>query len=87
MYDLEHRKKWDKNVLKYEVTEVQGKNVCITYQVNKAPLNFKNMDFVDKQIKFSHEGKFYCYYSSVPNDLDIKALPEKVVRAKTFIGL
>ena len=25
-----------------------------------------NRDFVDKLIKFSHEGKFYVYFSAVP---------------------
>lgn len=66
-----HRKQWDKNILKYELTPV-GNNVVMNYQLNKAPLNFQNRDFLDKQIKFSNDGKFYCYYSSIPNDTDIK---------------
>lgn len=42
---------------------------------------------MDKQIKFSHNGKFYCYYSYVPNDTEIKPVPEKIGRATTFIGM
>jgi len=57
--------------------------------MNKSPLNFSNRDFVDKQIKFSHKGDIYCYYTSIPEDQQkkIREIPPKVERAKTIIGI
>lgn len=87
IFGQEHRKKWDKNLLKYEVIKIKNENVVLTYQLNKAPLNFQNRDFVDKQIKFSHNNKFYVYYTSIPNHEEIKEIPDKVGRAQNYIGI
>ena len=47
-----------------------------------------NRDFFDKHIKFvTDDGKFYCYYSALPNSEEIKPTPPKVERAVTFIGV
>jgi hypothetical protein len=78
---------WDKNVLKYELTPLEQRNSVINYQMNKSPLNFANRDFVDKHLKFSSDGKFYCYYTCIPNDTEFKELPPKVDRAQTIIGM
>lgn len=73
--------------MKFEVTPLTQKNTFINYQLNKSPLNFANRDFVDKQVAFSSKGKFYSYYSSIPNDTEIKEVPQKVERASTLIGI
>jgi len=84
---VENRLKWDKNILKMEMMPFEHKNSFTNYQLNKSPLNFANRDFVDKQIAFADNGKFYSYYSNIPNDTEIKEIPAKVERAKTLIGL
>jgi hypothetical protein len=40
-----------------------------------------NRDFLDKQIKFVNDGKLYVFYSSIPNDLEIKQTPNRTDRA------
>ena len=52
--------------------------------VNKAPLNFKNRDFLDKRVFFKHNGSYYIYISSVPDD--IQPAGKDVVRAKSVVG-
>jgi len=88
IFKEQHRTKWDKNVLKYELIPLETKNCNINYQMNKSPLNFSNRDFCDKHIKFSTEkGAFYCYYSTLPdNGVETREIPPKVERATTYIG-
>ena len=38
-------------------------------------------------MKFSYGDKFYSYYSSIPNDHEIKPVPEKTGRAQTILGV
>jgi len=63
------------------------KNMNINYQMNKSPLNFANRDFYDKHITFAKDGTFYCYYSTIPNGNEARAIPPKVERALTYIGV
>jgi hypothetical protein len=44
-------------------------------------------DFVDKCIKFVDKGKFYIYYSSIPDDTKIREIRPKTDRAKTILGI
>jgi len=46
-----------------------------------------NKDFYDKQIKFSHNGELYIYYSAIANDVEIRGPPAKVDRARTIVGM
>ena len=51
-----------------------------------------NREFVDKQVRFSDpaEGKFYVFYSSVPDSNEIymkEKIPPKTDRAYTIIGV
>ncbi len=72
---------WDKNVLNLVLTPMSQKHFNICYQMNKSPLNFANRDFVDKQVKISDNGVFYCYYSFIPQGADFHNVPDKVERA------
>lgn len=86
IFQTKNRLKWDKNILKQELLGSHN-NFCINYIINKGILNMNNRDFVDKQIKFSENGKFYCYFSNVPNDDEVIPIPNKHDRAKTILGV
>ena len=45
-----------------------------------------NKDFLEKYVKFSHEGKHYIYFSFVPND-SIKESPSNTDRAVSIFGV
>lgn len=87
MYNENHRVKWDKNLLKYEINRSEHKNAYMSYQHQKAVLNMNNKDFVEKYAKFSHEGKHYIYFSFVPNDNVLKEVPAKTDRALSIFGV
>ena len=50
-------------------------------------MNMSNKDFVEKQIKFCHNGAYYAYNSYIPNDSELKALTAKTDRAQTLIKI
>jgi len=50
-------------------------------------MKFENRDFYDKLVFFAKEGKFYIYSSGIPNDTEVKEVPEKVVRSKTIVSV
>ena len=37
--------------------------------INKAPLNFKNRDFIEKRIFFKHNDTYYIYITFVPDEI------------------
>eukprot|EP00347_Sterkiella_histriomuscorum_P021258 403334641 len=86
IFSPEHRQKWDKDVLAYELIKLSSDNVYMNYQMNKTPIG-ANKDFYDKQIKFEQNGQIYLYYSAVPDDTLIKPPPAKVDRARTIVGM
>jgi hypothetical protein len=87
VFKKEHRTQWDKNVLAYDIKDLSLEFSKILYQLNKSPLNFANRDFVDKHIKFSSDGVFYCYYSACADCISIYPVPPKVERAKTLFAM
>jgi hypothetical protein len=50
-------------------------------------LNINSRDFLEKYFNFSDNGKYYIYFSHVPNDKDIRAVPPKTDRAFTLLGV
>ena len=45
-----------------------------------------NKDFLEKYIKFSHEGKHYIYFSFTPED-SLKPSPPKTDRSYSIFGV
>jgi hypothetical protein len=87
MFNKEHRLKWDKNILKFESSHIGGcKNLVYSYQVHKAILNMNNKDFVEKYMMWAEDGKYYVYFSFVPNDVEMKEVPPKTDRGRSIIG-
>lgn len=52
--------------------------------INKAPLNFKNRDFLDKRVFFNHQGCWYIYITSVPDE--VKPATKLNERGKSVVG-
>lgn len=76
--------KWDEGLATYEETHRVNDYVQVVYVVSKAPLNFKNRDFIEKRIYFKWEGCYYIYITAVPDDVKP---PTKVnERAKSVVG-
>jgi hypothetical protein len=48
------RMKWDDGIAENIEIFRPNKHIQVVHLVNKAPLNFKNRDFVDKRIFFKH---------------------------------
>ena len=87
IFSTQHRRLWDKDVLAYDITPLDDyENVYLNYQQNKSPIG-SNKDFLDKQIQFSQNGELYVYYSSIPDDTNIKPIQPKTDRAQTIVGL
>jgi hypothetical protein len=42
--------------------------------------NMWNRDYLNKSAEFSDSGNFYCYQSSIPNDIESIPPPEGVER-------
>lgn len=63
------RMKWDEGLATYQELSRPTKNCQVVYIVSKAPLNFKNRDFIDKRIYFKHQGIYYIYITSVPDEV------------------
>ena len=81
----EGRKTWDKNVLLLEeVTKLSHEASIIRYAM-KAPIYFmKAKDFVEKRIKFSENGVYYGYSSSIPNG--VLPTTDQYQRCETIFG-
>ena len=64
----EKRTEWDKNILQQsEIAKVSGE-VDLIYTLVKAPVIFmQSRDFIEKRIRFFHEGVYYTYSSSIPS--------------------
>lgn len=63
------RLKWDEGLATYQEILKPNKYAQVVYVVSKAPLNFKNRDFLDKRIFFKHQGTYYIYITSVPDQV------------------
>ncbi|CDW80080.1 UNKNOWN [Stylonychia lemnae] len=82
--DFNKRLKWDDGLAEYSELLKANKNVQVVYVVSKAPLNFKNRDFLDKRIFFKHEGAYYIYITSAPDS--VKPPTNQNQRAKSVVG-
>lgn len=63
------RTKWDDGVAEHVEIMRPNKNIQLVWIVNKAPLNFKNRDFLDKRVFFKNKGVYYIYITSVPDEV------------------
>ncbi len=68
-HNAEERPKWDTGLMTAEIVQIPKHNILIWHQMNKSSVKIVNQrDFLEKKVKFEHEGKQYIYYSSVPED-------------------
>jgi hypothetical protein len=65
------RSKWDDGLAENIEVSRPNKHMQVVWIVNKAPLNFKNRDFLDKRVFFKHNGVYYIYITSVPDDVSL----------------
>ena len=61
--------KWDDGVASNIEIFRPNKHIQVVHVVNKAALNFKNRDFIDKRLFFKHEGAYYIYISACPDEV------------------
>lgn len=78
------RMMWDDGIASNIETHRPNKNIRVMHLVNKAPLNFKNRDFLDKRIFFKHQGAYYIYITSVPDQ--VQPATKDLVRSKSIVG-
>lgn len=60
---------WDDALLDNIEVQKPNKHVRLIQIVNKAPLNFKNRDFLDKRVFFKHNGVYYLYITFAPDNV------------------
>lgn len=63
------RMKWDDGLADIKELLRPNKNIQVLQLINKAPLNFKNRDFLDKRVYFKNEGIYYVYISQAPDSV------------------
>jgi hypothetical protein len=85
IFDPVHRKKWDKNLVKSDITDLSNPCCKLNHTVTKLPLNMMR-DFVDKQMLFSHEGVIYMFYSYVEDSASLVENYPKAERGTTYFG-
>lgn len=63
---------WDDGV--EENIEIMRPNIYLQVHnvINKAPMNFKNREFIDKRISFKYKGVYYIYLSFIPDSVSAK---------------
>ena len=66
---MNKRTKWDDGVAHYEEVCRHNKYITIVYIQNKAALNFKNRDFIEKRVYFKENGVYYIYITFVPDEV------------------
>eukprot|EP00347_Sterkiella_histriomuscorum_P010811 403374833 len=81
---MEQRLKWDEGLAQYEEFQSINEYLQVVYVVSKAPMNFKNRDFIEKRIYFKHDGCHYIYITAVPDS--IKPATKVNERAKSVVG-
>ena len=79
---------WDNLMDKCEFYPINGcKTIGLTYMRNKPQYSFHGRDFYEKGFAFYHNGKFYRYTTSIPDEesLSMKPVPDETVRATTIL--
>ena len=66
------RLKWDDGIAQNIEIGRPNRHISVVHVVNKAALNFKNRDFIDKRVFFKHQGVYYIYISSTPDEVRIE---------------
>ena len=83
--------KWDETLLDSDFTPLgdrKGLTMGFNYCAHKKQYSFSSRDFVEKGFNFYHDGKFYRYSTSVPDEKGIEKHPPPAdtVRGYTFIN-
>jgi hypothetical protein len=60
---------WDDGVEENLEIIRPSKYIQVHQVINKAPLNFKSREFIDKRIFFKHNGVYYIYMTFVPDSV------------------
>lgn len=87
IFRSEHQTKWDETVLSSEqVPFGDSKVVTLNHNAHKKQYSFQSRDFVEKSFNFYHNGKFYRYASSLPEEAGLQrhAVPEETTRGFTY---
>lgn len=79
------RLQWDDGVISSKDIGKPHKHLQVVHCINKAPLNFKSRDFLDKRIYFKHADAFYIYVSDVPDT--VKGKEKEYERGQTVFSL
>ena len=88
MYYENHFCSFDDNVESAESTPLKGYNsIGFSYIKYKAALSFDARDFMLKGFKFYHNGKYYRYATSVPNEMGLEMKPAPAGCVRGFIIL
>ena len=56
-------------------SDSSNKSITFGYTAHKKQFSFQSRDFVDKQFNFYHNGKFYRYTSSLPDEKGNEKVP------------
>lgn len=87
MYDLDKRKKWDKqSVLEFVELERPSEDVLIYYMANKAPWPFSDRDFIDKRYIRRRSNGDIEIFSHHTNYENLPEISKKCERGKTIIA-
>lgn len=64
-------------------------SITFGYTAHKKQFSFQSRDFIDKSFTFFHNGKFYRYTSSLPEDKGkiMKPLPEETTRGFNYFNI
>lgn len=92
IYEPGHIEKWDDTVGANSVTPVGDRtstSITFGYTAHKKQFSFQSRDFIDKSFTFFHNGKFYRYTSSLPEDKGkiMKPLPEETTRGFNYFNI
>ena len=91
MYDQAHVPKWDPIITHNEFKPLNpgDKTVGTNWTKHKKIMHVSSRDYCDKMINFYHNGKFYHYSSSIPDEGcdKVKALSGDAVRGQTVYNI
>lgn len=89
VFGSEHQTKWDETLLSSAFTPLGDRKhmtMGFVHCAHKKQYSFQSRDFVEKTFNFYHNGKFYRYSSSLPDELGQERFPvaEETTRGFTY---
>ena len=77
--------KWDKDLELAQATELINGKLILWYQRNKSAVKLINQrDFLEKKLKFTHQGKIFIFFTSIPDTF--RPAEGKITRAYSIMG-